>query len=34
MPGMKRAPAAGTSGSRIDPSLIDLAHRYNRKRMR
>ena len=27
-------PPAGTSGSRIAPSLIDLAHRANRKRMR
>jgi hypothetical protein len=33
MPGMKRPPAAGTSGSRIEPKLTDLAHRANQKRM-
>jgi hypothetical protein len=26
--------AAGQSGSRLKPSLIDLAHRENRKRLR
>jgi hypothetical protein len=27
-------PAAGRSGSPLKPSLIDLAHRENRKRLR
>jgi hypothetical protein len=28
------ATAAGASGSRLEPSLIDLAHRMNRERSR
>jgi hypothetical protein len=32
--GLGLVPAAGQSGSRLKPGLIDLAHRGHRKRLR